>query len=141
MNSFLIPLIATVAAGVEITLLTLENSVIFVEGRTKCVPIAYKAIRGRVKFGRILQNLQTKLDAVKIVVGTYGSKSESAETQAYRICNEPSKVDGGCPLDSVLDISRSQAATMRFRVIALHKSDETEVSNICRRMGFLPSRV
>ena len=55
-----------------------------------------------------------------IVVGTYGSKSESEETQAYRICRESSKVDGGCPTDSVIDISRSQAATMRFRVIALH---------------------
>ena len=67
MNSFIIPLVSllTVAAGVEITPLTLANSVIFVEGRTKCVPIAYEAIRGRIKFGRILQNLQTQLDGSK----------------------------------------------------------------------------
>ena len=67
-----------------------------------------------------MQNLQTQLDAVKIVVGAYGSRSESEETQAYRICDESSKVDGKCPLDSMIDISGSQAATSRFRVIALH---------------------
>ena len=121
MYSSIIPLISllTVAAGIEITPLTLANSVIFVEGKTKCVPIAYEAIRGRVKFGRILQNLQTKLDAVKIVVGMYGSKSESEETRAYRICEETRKVDGEWLLDSVINISGSQDATLRFRVIEL----------------------
>ena len=143
MNSFIIPLISllTVGAGIEITPLTLANSVIFVEGKTKCVPIAYEAIRGRIKFGRILQNLQTQLDAVKIVVGAYGSRSESDETRAYRICSESSKVDGKCPLDSILDISGSQAATSRFRVIALHAAIRLKLAVFFSRMGCLSSRV
>ena len=66
------------------------------------------------------------------------SLPESEETRAYRICDESSKVDGKCPLDSMIDISVSQAAKLRFRVIALHAAIRLKLAIFAREWDAYP---
>jgi hypothetical protein len=131
-------ILSQISVAIKITPLTLANSVIHVEGVTKCVPASYHFVRARIRFGELFRKMHNDLNVVKATMGHYGAQGDPYAFRKYRECDAVHKSSGYCSLASVINMTGHPAGKSRYQIIAMHTSLDTKLANLMSLWNTFP---